>query len=226
MKNRVLFLLCCISFLGFSQEDEARMLAEKQANNYVYEANGLLNEDFVAAEMAYRKALSKQSNNIAGMYNLGNSYYETGNFEEALYRHQQTAKLATSKAAKHKAFHNMGNVLMQNKNCKAAVEAYKSALRNAPSDDETRYNLAIAKECAKQQEDEEKKDKKENKDEKKNEGPSEYAKMMKKKADDALILNDFVKAHSIMKEALSKDGTTKHFEDYINRLEVITKIVK
>ena len=173
MKNRVLFLLCCIWFFGFSQEDEARMLAEKQANNYVYEANALLNEDFVAAEMAYRKALSKQSNNIAGMYNLGNSYYETGNFEEALYRHQQTAKLATSKAAKHKAFHNMGNVLMQNKNCKAAVEAYKSALRNAPSDDETRYNLAIAKDCAKQQEDENKDDEnkedKDNSDEKKDE---------------------------------------------------------
>ncbi len=166
MKKLVVLIIFCISFLGFSQENKERMQAEKQANNYVYEANELLSEDFVAAEMEYRKALSKQSDNIAGMYNLGNSYYEKGNFEEALYRHQQTAKLATSKTAKHKAFHNMGNVLMKNKKCKEAVEAYKSALRNNPSDDETRYNLALAKECAKQQEDENKDD--ENKEDKDN----------------------------------------------------------
>ncbi|TBN02437.1 tetratricopeptide repeat protein [Hyunsoonleella flava] len=166
MKKLVVLIISCISLLGFSQEDKARLLAEKKANNYVYEANELVNEDFVAAEMEYRKALSKQQDNIAGLYNLGNSYYEKGNFEEALYRHQQTAKLATSKEAKHKAFHNMGNVLMKNKKCKEAVEAYKSALRNNPSDDETRYNLALAKECAKQQEDENKDD--ENKDDKDN----------------------------------------------------------
>lgn len=165
--------MSCIAFIGYSQEDRERALAEKKANNYVYEANELVSEDFVAAEMEYRKALSKQSDNIAGLYNLGNSYYEEGNFEEALYRHQQTAKLATSKDAKHKAFHNMGNVLMKNKKCKEAVEAYKSALRNNPTDDETRYNLALAKECAKQQEDENKNDEdkedKDNSDEKKDE---------------------------------------------------------
>ncbi|WP_203257471.1 tetratricopeptide repeat protein [Hyunsoonleella ulvae] len=166
MKKLILFIVICISFVGFSQEDKARLLAEKTANNYVYEANELVSEDFIAAEMAYRKALSKQSDNIAGLYNLGNSYYEKGNFEEALYRHQQTAKLATSKEAKHKAFHNMGNVLMQNKKCKEAVEAYKDALRNNPLDDETRYNLALAKECAKQQEEENKDD--ENKEDKDN----------------------------------------------------------
>ncbi len=167
MKKQVLvFILLCFSLFGFTQEDEKRLLAEKKANNYVYDANELVSEDFVAAEMEYRKALSNQSDNIAGIYNLGNSYYENGNFEEALFRHQQTAKLATSKDAKHKAFHNMGNILMKNKKCKEAVEAYKSALRNNPSDDETRYNLALAKECAKQQEDENKDD--ENKEDKDN----------------------------------------------------------
>ena len=62
--------------------------------------------------------------------------------------------------------------------CKEAVEAYKNALRNNSSDDETRYNLAIAKECAEQQEnqkesegedendDNKDKDKQENEDEK------------------------------------------------------------
>ena len=44
---------------------------------------------------------------------------------------------------------------MKDKKCKEAVEAFKNALRNNPTDDETRYNLALAKECAKQQQDDE-----------------------------------------------------------------------
>jgi tetratricopeptide (TPR) repeat protein len=163
MQKLILSIITLVSCLCFSQQDKAKAIAEKKANNYVYEANTTVNEDFVSAEMAYRKALSQQSSHVAGLYNLGHAYYKEGNYAEALYRHQQTAKLATSKPEKHKAFHNIGNILMQEKKCKEAVEAYKNALRNDPSDDETRYNLGIAKECAKQQE-EQNKDNKDDKD--------------------------------------------------------------
>lgn len=149
--------------LSFSQEKELEaqeLLIKEKANNFVYQANELVAEDkHVAAEMEYRKAISKQPNNVAGTYNLGNSYYKKGNYEEALFRQQQAAKNATEKADKHKAFHNIGNILMKNKQCKEAVEAYKSALRNDPTDEETRYNLVVAKECAEQQKDDEDKNK-------------------------------------------------------------------
>jgi tetratricopeptide (TPR) repeat protein len=163
---------------SFAQEvDKEQLLALKKSNNYVYEANTLISkEDFVSAEMEYRKAISEKPSTVAGTYNLGNAYYTSGNFEEALYRHQQAAEVATSKSEKHKAFHNIGNILMKNKKCKEAVEAYKNALRNDPTDDETRYNLGIAKVCAEQQQDqqdnnkdEDKKDEnKENQDQKDN----------------------------------------------------------
>jgi len=165
MKNLITYLAVLISFLSFGQEKEKEQeLALKKANDYVHEANQLINEDnFVSAEMEYRKAISEQPASVAGVYNLGNSYYRKGNFEEALYRQQQAAKNAVNKEEKHKAFHNIGNILMQNKQCKEAVEAFKNALRNDPTDDETRYNLVIAKECAEQQKDENKDD--QNKDE-------------------------------------------------------------
>lgn len=165
MKNLITYLVLLISFLSFGQEKEkAQELALKKANDYVHEANQLINEDkFVSAEMEYRKAISEQPASVAGVYNLGNSYYRKGNFEEALYRQQQAAKNAATKGEKHKAFHNIGNILMQNKQCKEAVEAFKNALRNDPTDNETRYNLVIAKECAEQQQDENKDD--QNKDE-------------------------------------------------------------
>ncbi|MCF7567337.1 tetratricopeptide repeat protein [Sabulilitoribacter arenilitoris] len=188
MKNLVIFILSLFTVCSFSQEKE-QLLAQKNANNFVYEGNALVNEDdFVSAEMAYRKAISEQPTSIAGIYNLGNSYYKKGNYEEALYRHQQAIKNAGSKTEKHKTFHNIGNVLMQNKKCKEAVEAYKNALRNNPSDDETRYNLGLAKECAEQQKDQEDQDKndenKDNKDDKKDQDKKENEDKKEKEGDD------------------------------------------
>ncbi|WP_406685197.1 tetratricopeptide repeat protein [Seonamhaeicola sp. MEBiC1930] len=140
--------------ISFAQEkqDKERLLALKNANNYVYEGNNLVSEDdYVSGEMAYRKAISENPNSVEGNFNLGNAYYQKGSLMEALYRHQEAANSSVSKEEKHKAFHNIGNILMQNKKCSEAVEAYKNALRNNPTDDETRYNLALAKECAKQE---------------------------------------------------------------------------
>jgi len=169
MKKIFTYILILVSILSYGQEkDKEQELALKKANDYVHEANQLISEDdFISAEMEYRKAISEQPASVAGTYNLGNSYYNKGNFDEALYRQQQAAKNAVNKDEKHKAFHNIGNILMKNKQCKEAVEAYKSALRNDPTDDETRYNLALAKECAEQQKDQNKDD--QNKDEDKKE---------------------------------------------------------
>lgn len=154
MKQILTLILSLTVLCGFSQDkekvDKERLKAEKKANNFIYEGNNLVEEDFVTAEMEYRKAISANAN-AAGTYNLAHSYYKKGNFEEALYRTQQAAALAKTKAEKHKAYHNIGNILMQNDMCKEAVEAFKNALRNDPTDDETRYNFALAKECAKDQ---------------------------------------------------------------------------
>ncbi|WP_452220089.1 tetratricopeptide repeat protein [Lacinutrix salivirga] len=170
MKYLLLLILSLTISHSFSQEDKEKkaLLATKKANNYIAEANDLASsDDFALAEVEYRKAISKQPTTVAGAYNLGHSYFKKGNFEEALYRHEQAAKNATDKLEKHKAYHNIGNILMENKKCKEAVEAYKNALRNNPQDEETRYNFAIAKECAKKQEEENKnnKDEDENSDE-------------------------------------------------------------
>ena len=175
MRYIISFILILTSVFSFSQEEnEKLMLAKKKANDFVYFGNELLaSEDYVLAEMEYRKAISEHPITEAAAYNLGTSYYKSGNLEESLYRLEQATKIAESKSEKHKAFHNIGNVLMKNKKCKEAVEAYKNALRNNPADDETRYNLGIAKVCAEEQqkqEDENKDDKdndKEDKDENK-----------------------------------------------------------
>jgi len=183
------YIFILLSFCGFSQDQEKTFT---QTNDLISQANDLVQEDFVNAEVEYRKAISKTPSNTIGTYNLGNAYYESGLYDEALLRHMEAATSASSKNDRHRAFHNIGNALMKQNLCQEAVEMFKNALRNDPTDEETRYNFALAKECAEQQgqgdddenedenEDEDKEDKKddgdENEDKKDEEGNDEEKK--------------------------------------------------
>ncbi|WP_179344454.1 tetratricopeptide repeat protein [Winogradskyella ursingii] len=175
MKFHLFIITLLIGFTSVAQtQDKTQLKAQKRATDLVYKANELVEEDnYVEAEMEYRKALSEAPNKTVGAYNLAHSYYKKGSYDEALFRTKEAARTATTKDEKHRAFHNLGNILMQNELCKEAVEAFKNALRNNPKDEETRYNYALAKDCADQQkdgggeDDKEDKDKEEEKDKEK-----------------------------------------------------------
>lgn len=154
-KIGVLFLFISLISMGVHAQDKTIELKKAKdllrSNDLIYEGNTLLNEDVIAAEKEYRKAISKAPSNAIGEYNLGNALYSSGYYDEAYSKHLEAAKKAITKKDRHRAYHNAGNVLMEQELCQEAVEMYKQALRNNPSDDESRYNLALAKECAKQQ---------------------------------------------------------------------------
>lgn len=147
----------------FAQEEQPKATTDKKAlrasRELTYKANKELKEEkFVQAEAGYRRAMAKDESNIAAPYNLGTAYYEKESLGEAFSRFKQASELATAKTDKHRAFHNLGNVFMKNKDYQQAVEAYKDALRNNPEDEETRYNLALAKEMLKQEQQQQKED--------------------------------------------------------------------
>lgn len=143
----ILLVLLFVSFLGFGQQQsKEQRKALKASQNYLSEAQqSLQKEDFRAAEADYRKAISANPKNDVAKYNLGTAYYGKEKNAEAMLRFKQAAAAATNKAERHRAFHNLGNTFMNEKKYQEAVEAYKNALRNNPNDDETRYNLALAK---------------------------------------------------------------------------------
>ena len=124
---------------------------DESYNKHLYDGNINYDKDFLMAENSYRKAISINSSNIKAPYNLSNKYYEEGLYDEALIRQAEALKNANSSNEKHRINHNIGNILMKKDLCKEALEAYKSALRNNPNDDETRYNLSLAKLCADEQ---------------------------------------------------------------------------
>ena len=121
---------------------------DESYNKHLYDGNINYDKDFLLAENSYRKAISINSSNIKAPYNLSNKYYEEELYDEALIRQAEALKNAKSNNEKHRISHNIGNILMKKDLCKEALEAYKNALRNNPKDDETRYNLSLAKLCA------------------------------------------------------------------------------
>lgn len=98
-------------------------------------------------------------------FNQANTNFRLEKFEEAVNQYKEIANRTQNKDLKARAFHNLGNSLMKTENYKESVEAYKNALRNNPNDEESRYNLALAKRKLQEQEQQNQ----ENKDDKKNE---------------------------------------------------------
>lgn len=173
-KIKLMFgLLLCFGIVHAQDDitEKANKEAEKAlqaSTNLTYEANEELTaNDFVTAEADYRRAISKSNKNAAARFNLGNAYYNRESYGEAFGRYKQAGEVAEDKGEKHKAFHNMGNVFMKQKDYKQAVEAYKQALRKNPNDDETRYNLALAKKMLEKQQDEQKNDQNKDNEDKK-----------------------------------------------------------
>ncbi|MFV5685171.1 tetratricopeptide repeat protein [Flavobacterium sp. GB2R13] len=158
MKNLILHLLLLISFVVNAQQKD-RILPK--ANEEYAENN------FVDAEANYRISDSKFPNKTIAPYNLGNAIYKQNQVEEAKFAYAKALKNAKTRPDKHQAFHNLGNVFMKEKDYTQAVEAYKNALRNDPTDEETRYNYALAKKKLKEnppKDDNKKNDKKSDKD--------------------------------------------------------------
>ena len=164
--NTLKYGLIIFLMLFFTKEIAAQndtIAQERTARKMLRKGNELYQKkQFTDASVSYQKALGSNSNYNKATYNLGNALYQTKNFKEAIPQYELTTKTATDKLTKAEAFHNLGNAMIESKNYQGAVDGYKNALRNNPTDDETRYNLAVAQKLL----DKEKQDKKDDKNKK------------------------------------------------------------
>jgi len=155
MKNYILYILLTLSIAVSAQEKDKTL---PKANDEYAEKN------FVEAEANYRISHSKFPKRIVAPFNLGNAIYKQNQVAEAKFAYATALKNTKSRVQKHKVYHNLGNVFMKEKDYSNAVEAYKNALRNKPSDEETRYNYALAKKMLKENPPKDDKNKDKNKD--------------------------------------------------------------
>ena len=153
--NRIILILLFFIIKVNSQE----IAINKDSNNLTLDGNvEFADKNLIEAEKFYRKSISKDSLNIKASYNLANSFYRSELKQEAINQYKSSIKKTKSKETLHKSFHNLGNIYMQNEDYQNAVNSFKNALLNNPTDDETRYNYALAKELLKNEQKDNKKD--------------------------------------------------------------------
>ena len=164
MKKLFLYALLTFSFAISAQEKDKNL---PKGNEDFKE------KKYIDAEAAYRISASQNPTKAISSYNLGNTIYRQKQPSEAKLAYVKSIENAKTKPEKHRAYHNLGNIFMTEKKYSDAVEAYKNALRNNPSDEQTRYNYALAKEYLKNNpespKDDSKKDKEKKEDKKKEE---------------------------------------------------------
>lgn len=137
-----IFLLAVYALTGFAQADRQYI---RSGNKFYRQQN------FVKAEAEYRKSLSANPDNPQALYNLGCALLMQKKDSVAVQQFQKAAQIEKSPLRKAKVYHNIGFACQSHKLYADAINAYKESLRNNPSDNETRYNLALCKRLNKQQ---------------------------------------------------------------------------
>ena len=128
------------------------VLAQKAERDYIRKGNRLFKDSvYVDAEVNYRKALESNPKSTVSMYNLGNALSQQQKFQDAMEQYSAASKIEKDKLKLAQIYHNMGVILQSGKDYAKAIEAYKMSLRNNPSDNETRYNLALSQKLLKDQ---------------------------------------------------------------------------
>lgn len=120
---------------------------QKQVRDLTRSGNKLYrSKEYSKAEIDYRKALEVNKSDRTTIFNLANVLYRTDRGEEAGKLYQSLAPhlslLSPTEAAD--LTHNAGNTAFRAKQLEQAIEYYKESLRRRPSDEDTRYNLALA----------------------------------------------------------------------------------
>lgn len=138
-KFLVLSILIIQTLAGIAQTDRQHI---RYGNRWFKQDN------YVKAEAEYRKAVDKNPSNPQALYNLGCALLMQKKDSAAIQQFEHAGKIETDPKRKAMAYHNIGWICQSLKMYGEAAEAYKESLRNNPSDNETRYNLAL---CMRQQ---------------------------------------------------------------------------
>ncbi len=151
---------CFLLFACLAWMQDASAQSDRQ---FIRNGNRLYRQqNYAKAEVEYRKALGKNPGNTQAMYNLGCALLMQQKDSAAVVQLQNAGRGEKAKLRKAMVYHNIGVICQRHQLFGDAIEAYKESLRNNPSDNETRYNLAL---CMRQQKQQKKDD--QNKDKQK-----------------------------------------------------------
>jgi len=149
--------------------------------------------------------------------NLGSALYRLEDFETALQAFVRSLAVAESADDRSRAAYNAGNAAFRENKLKAALSFYKQALLENGRNDQARYNFEFVRRRLQDE------------DQQQQEGggriePSEYAKALKRQAEEMVADRQYRAAHNLMLDGLRVDETVRAFQDFIGRLGNIADI--
>jgi tetratricopeptide (TPR) repeat protein len=199
------------------------LLIASSSNEDARKANKAYEEgDYQQAEILYRTALEADPDNAHIYFNLGNTLAKQGKVEEAIQAYMEFESKATTADEKSLAEYNIGTLLSENEQWKPAVQHLKNALRYNPADSDSRHNFERAlAESQKQDEEQQQNQDQQNQD---IPPPTDYAKAMKKRAEQLVAEKKYGEAFNLMQQALQADETVQNFNDFINRIGAVYEI--
>lgn len=154
MRRVILYILLLTAVSAQAQTDRQSI---RQGNSFYHK------KQWAQAEVEYRKALAKNAENPQALYNLGCALMMQQKDSAAIQQYQKAIQVETNKLRRSKASHNIGVICQNHKMYGDAIKAYQQSLRDNPSDDETRYNLALCKHLNKNNQQNQNKDQKQDK---------------------------------------------------------------
>jgi tetratricopeptide (TPR) repeat protein len=117
----------------------------QHVNVYVKGGNKLYKEGkFDKALPEYKKAIEVNAGDPVANYNMGNAFFRNSRYVEAATTFDNTITNGKGTAIKQKAFYNKGVSLSKQNKLQESIEAYKSAVKLDPSDEDARINLQKA----------------------------------------------------------------------------------
>ena len=211
MRLYLLYILLAFASLSASAQADRQHI---RGGNRLYRA-----KQWAQAAVEYRKAVASNAQNPQALYNLGCALMMQQKDSAAIVQYQKAAQAETNKLRRSRSYHNIGVICQNLKMYGDAIKAYEQSLRDNPSDDETRYNLALCKRQNKQnqqnqqnqqkdqQKDQDKKDQQDkqqnkNKDQKQDKQQEQNEKMSKENAEQ--LLNAAIQNEKATQQRLKK----------------------
>ncbi len=144
------FLILAITVCIFPQAHAQNTDIAKK--DLVREGNKLYKmAEYAASDSLFAAAATLDSTYSTALYNLGNSSYLGGNPGTAKAAWMKSLLNTADEKGKTDIFYNLAGIEMDGKNYGEAIKLYKDALRRDPTDEQARYNLALAQKLLKDQ---------------------------------------------------------------------------
>lgn len=126
------FILMALPTTGFSDSFDSK--AREGVTHYN-------REEFDRAASKFQASQLEKPENPNVAYNLANSHYRLGRYEEAIETYKKVLSENSPPELKQKSFFNMGNAYYRMGYLDEAIESYKNALELRPGDMDSKFNL-------------------------------------------------------------------------------------